>query len=87
MKYTTNLNDKDTIFKYSILFNTMLDFHYTRQWLIKSYGYGLNMKSHQCEEYNRVTWGYILERHAYMIYLRNDDMLIWFKLKYGESNK
>jgi hypothetical protein len=56
MKYTTNLNDKDTIFKYSILFNTMLDFHYTRQWLIKSYGYGLNMKSHQCEEYNRVTW-------------------------------
>ena len=84
MTYQYYRTKDDRFFKYGILFDTMLDFHYTRQWLTRSYGVGGDVVIEQ-EFDNQIKWGYHLEYHCYVIYLQDDAMLNWFKLKYGDA--
>jgi len=85
MKYSIHTFTENKNFKHGILFNTMLDYHYARQWITKTYGDGVNARLLLDAEYSQIKWGYVLERYSYMIYLRDDSMLSWFILKYGES--
>ena len=60
----------------------MLDFHRTRQWLSTTYGY-----SDVIDEENvpNEHWAFMIRLSSYMIYLRGDEELSWFKIKHGES--
>jgi hypothetical protein len=60
----------------------MLDFHRARQWLSATYGYS--------DEYNdngpaNEHWAFIIRLTSNVVYLKGDEELSWFKIKYGES--
>ena len=59
-------------FKYGLSMENMLDFHAARQWLSQTYG-------HEAIDH----WSRKLEYHNYILYLKSDNELGWFKLKFG----
>jgi hypothetical protein len=82
--YTRFINE-DPIFKHNIRIFNMLDFHYARQWMTKTYGEGVNIRCLPNGEFSQLKWGWQLRTHEYIICLRDDSILNWFTLKYGEQ--
>ena len=60
----------------------MLDFHETRQWLIQTYG--LSESIDKDVEYNP-HWAFYMKYNHYMLYLRGNEELSWFKIRHGEQ--
>jgi hypothetical protein len=60
----------------------MLDFHEARQWLTQTYG--ISDSTDKDVEYNK-HWAFFIKFQYYMLYVRDDQELSWFKMKYGEE--
>ena len=83
MNYTVNATVANDHFKYFIRVNKMLEFDSVRKWLTQTYG--------MAEQIDRDTihnprWGFTIRLGGSVVYLRGDEELSWFKMKYGESH-
>ena len=59
----------------------ILDFHRVRQWLSATYGYSDILNDEDVNEF----WAFSIKLDYYMIYLKGDAELSWFKIKHVES--
>lgn len=60
----------------------MLDFHSVRQWLSATYGYSGELNDDN--PYNK-HWAFIIRLNHNVVYLKGEEEVAWFKIKYGES--
>jgi hypothetical protein len=84
---TKNYKLEDTrpnnYFKYGIKVIGMLDFHAVRNWFSQTYG--------PCEslahgsKIDNLHWSFEIIYQNYTIYVKDDEELSWFKIKYGEQ--
>ena len=81
MKYYLHDTRENKYFKYGIQVNGMLDFHSVRRWCTDTYGIGANIT--RDEPISNENWAFYIIYQQYMIYLKGDEQLNWFKLKYG----
>ena len=71
-------------FKHGIRVRGMLDFHAVRNWFSQTYG--------PCEslahgnKIDNTHWSYEIIYQNYTIYVRGDEELSWFKIKYGDPS-
>lgn len=81
MTYTlTTLTAAEHNFKYLIRVARMLEFHNIRQWLSQTYGLAEQMDR---DTINNPHWGFEIRMGSNTVYLRDDEELGWFKIKYG----
>ena len=82
MKYNLHETRENQYFKYGIQIQGMLNFHATRNWFGQTYG--------PCEslahgnKIDNLHWSYHIVYQTYVIYVRGDEELSWFKIRYGE---
>jgi hypothetical protein len=82
MTYHIDLAMPNQHFKYIINVQRMLDFHTVRKWMSETYGYSENI-----EEDGRMAnahWAFFLKFSLHKIYLRGDEELSWFKIRWGD---
>jgi hypothetical protein len=61
----------------------MLEFHDVRRWFTETYGVGDDIS--RDEPLLNGHWAFFLKFQHYIVYVRGDDELAWFKLKYGQE--
>ena len=83
MKYNLHNTRDNRYFKYGIQIHGMLNFHAARNWFSQTYGVGADVG--RDEPISNEHWAFHLVYQTYMLYVRGDDELAWFKLKYGEE--
>ena len=71
-------------FKYGIRINGMLNFHAVRNWFTQTYG-PCESLAHG-EKINNKHWSYEIVYQNYTIYVKGDEELSWFKIKYGQEH-
>ena len=81
MKYYLHDTRENKYFKYGVQVNGMLDFHAVRRWCTDTYGVGADIT--RDEPISNENWAFYIIYQQYMIYLKGDEQLNWFKLKYG----
>jgi len=81
MKYYLHNTRENRYFEYGIQVNRMLEFHDVRRWCTVTWGPGADV-SHD-EPISNENWAFYIIYQQYMIYLKGDEQLNWFKLKYG----
>jgi hypothetical protein len=81
MKYYLHTTRENKYFKYGVQVNGMLDFHAARRWCTDTYGPGADVS--RDEPISNENWAFYIIYQQYMIYLKGDEQLNWFKLKYG----
>jgi hypothetical protein len=69
-------------FKYNIRIPMMLDFHQVRQWLSATYGYSDELND-DCPANKH--WAFIIRLSSNIVYLKGEEEVAWFKIKYGET--
>jgi len=69
-------------FKYAIHIPMILDFHYVRQWMSTTYGYS---DTYNEEKMPNEHWAFMIKLSRYVVYLKSEEELTWFKIKHGES--
>jgi hypothetical protein len=75
----TRLNDH---FKYLIRIGRMLEFHAVRNWFSQTYG--------SCEslahgnKIDNMHWSYEVVYQNYTVYVKGDEELSWFKIKWSD---
>jgi hypothetical protein len=82
MKYSVHLTRENKYFKHGIQVFEILDFHSARQWLSEAYGQSESVD--RDVKYND-HWAFYIKYNSYMLYVRGDEELSWFKIKYGEE--
>ncbi len=72
-------------FEYGIAIDRMLDFHAARRWLLQTYGHSESTNSPYWTlgEHLELHWTWAIAYQNYAIFLKGDDELGWFKLKFG----
>jgi hypothetical protein len=60
----------------------MLNFHAVRNWMSETYGFASTIAN---DLIDNAHWSFHMEYQVYMIYLRGDEELNWFKIKYGAA--
>ena len=79
MKYTQFSSFRPE-YQYGITVDRMLDFHEARIWLQSNYGWcGIVAEP----TYDNEHWAYHIEYTNYLIYLRGDAELAWWRLRWG----
>jgi hypothetical protein len=81
--YTVEDSSPNKYFKYIIDIGRMLDFHDVRKWLSDTYGYTEDIKKDQPD--TNLHWAFTINWKIHKVYLRGDEELSWFKIKYGEA--
>jgi hypothetical protein len=81
MNYSVNQTATHDHFKYFVRVDRMLDFDTARKWMSQTYGLA--------EQIDRDTihnphWGFAIRLGGSIIYLRGDEELSWFRIKWGE---
>lgn len=82
MKYSVHETRENKLYKHGIQVFKMLDFHDARQWMSHTYGYSESIDNNV--ELNK-HWAFFIKLNHYMLYVRNDKELAWFKMKYGQE--
>jgi len=82
MNYSVHQTRDNRYFKHGIQIQGMLNFHHARNWFSSTYGYASTIANDPVDNKH---WSYHLVYQTYMIYVRGDEELSWFKLKYGEE--
>jgi len=82
MNYSVHQTRDNRYFKHGIQIQGMLNFHEARNWFSSTYGYASTIAN---DPVGNEHWSYHLVYQTYMIYVRGDEELSWFKLKYGEE--
>lgn len=82
MRYTLEDTIPNDHFKYIIDIGRVLDFHDVRKWMSETYGYTEDIKKdqHDINPY----WAFTINWKLHKIYLRGDEELSWFKIRYGD---
>jgi hypothetical protein len=83
MKYTVEDTIPNKYFKYIVDIGRVLDFHDARKWMSETYGYSEDLKKDQHD--TNPHWAFTINFKLHKIYLRGDEELAWFKIKYGNS--
>jgi hypothetical protein len=84
MNYKLEDTRPNNYFKYGIKVIGMLDFHAVRNWFSQTYG--------PCEslahgsKIDNLHWSFEIIYQNYTIYVKDDEELSWFKIKYGEPS-
>lgn len=81
MKYSVHETRDNRYFKHGIQVHGMLNFHEARNWFSKTYGVASTIANDIIDNEH---WTFHLVYQTYMIYVKGDEELSWFKLKYGE---
>ena len=82
MRYSVHQTRDNRYFKHGIQVFNMLEFHDARQWLSEAYGQSESIDNDvPLNEH----WAFFLRLRHYMIYVRGDEELAWFKMKYGQE--
>ena len=82
MKYQLLDVRENDYFKYGIKISGMLSFHVVRNWFSQTYG--------PCESLahgNKIDnphWSYEVVYQNYTVYVKGNEELSWFKIKYGD---
>jgi len=84
MRYSLHETRDNRYFKYGIqILGTMLEFHNVRRWFTETYGVGDDIG--RDEPLVNGHWAFFLKFQHYIIYVKGDKELNWFKLKYGQE--
>lgn len=84
MKYSLHETRENKYFKHGVqILGTMLDFHEVRCWCTATYGTGADIDRDDPIENEH--WAFFVKFQHHMIYLKGDDELAWFKLRYGDE--
>ena len=81
MKYKVEDTIPNIHFKHSIKVRGMLDFHAVRSWFGQTYG-ACERLAHGSKIDNQ-HWSYEVIYQNYTIYVKGDEELSWFKIKWG----
>jgi hypothetical protein len=82
MRYTLEDTIPNEYFKYIIDIGKMLDFHIVRKWMSDTYGYTKDLKKDQ--PITNPHWAFTINWKLHKIYLKGDEELSWFKIRYGD---
>lgn len=86
MKYSLHQTRDNRYFKHGIqVLDNMLDFHEARRWFTETYGIGDDIS--RDEPLQNGHWAFQIAYTTYMIYVKGDEELNWFKLKYGQETE
>jgi hypothetical protein len=69
-------------FQHAVTMTAMLDFHAVRQWMTQAYGHAENVQQLDPQSESNC-WSWELVYRYYVIHLRSDSELSWFRLKFG----
>ena len=83
MKYSVHNTHDSRYFKYGIQIQGMLNFHEARNWFTRTYDIGDDISRNEPLLNGR--WAFQLVYQTYMIYVKGDEELAWFKMKYGQE--
>ena len=81
MKYTLEDTISNKYFKYIVDIGQVLNFHDARKWMSETYGYSDDLKKDQHD--TNPHWAFTINFRLHKIYLKGDEELSWFKIKYG----
>ena len=85
MNYSIHETRDNRYFKYSVkISGGMLNFHDARTWVTQTYGIGDDISKD--EPIVNGHWAFFIKYRHYVIYLKGDEELAWFKIKYGDPN-
>ena len=82
MKYSVHETRDNKYFKHGIQVHGMLNFHEAGNWMSRSYGFASTLANDIIDNEH---WSFHMEYQVYMIYVRSDEELAWFKMKYGQE--
>ena len=83
MKYIIEGPRPNDHFKYSIQVKGMLNFHDVRNWFSKTYGFASTIANNLI---NNEHWSFHMVYQTYVIYVKGDEELLWFKIKYSDPS-
>ena len=83
MTYTLEDAIPNKYFKYIVDIGQVLDFHEARKWMSETYGYSEDLKKYRPDCTNK-HWAFSINFRFHKIYLRGDEELSWFKIRYGD---
>jgi len=83
MKYSVHETIEQSYFKYGIEVKGMLNFHRTRQWFNRTYGFSTNVD--YVQPITNLHWAYHIVYQTYVFYVKDVEELAWFRLKYTEE--
>ena len=84
MKYSIHETRENKLYKHGIQVFSMLEYHGARKWLAETYGYGDSIDQDVDVNYNK-HWSFYMKFNHYMLYVKGDEELSWFKIKFGEE--
>lgn len=82
MRYSVHQTRENQLYKHGIQVFKMLDFHGARQWMSSTYGYTDDLNE---DKITNKHWAFLIKLNHYMIYVKGDEELSWFKMKYGQE--
>jgi hypothetical protein len=80
MNYKLETTVPNSHFKYLIRIGRMLEFDTVRRWLSQTYGLAEQIDR---DTINNPHWGFEVRLGGSTVYLRGEEELNWFKIKYG----
>jgi len=80
MNYKLENTVPNSHFRYLIRIGRMLEFDSARRWLSQTYGLAEQIDR---DTINNPHWGFEIRMGGCTVYLRGDEELNWFKIKYG----
>jgi hypothetical protein len=81
MKYSLHETRDNRYFKHGIQIHGMLNFHEARNWFCRTYGLASTLANDLIDNEH---WSFHLVYQTYIIYVKGDEELSWFKIKYGD---
>ena len=82
MNYTLIDAQPNDHFKYIVNIHRMLEFHAARQWMSQTYGFTEDIEEDKPNINEH--WAFFLKFSTHKIYLRGDEELSWFKIRWGD---
>ena len=84
MRYIVEDAIPNEYFKYIVDIGQVLDFHDVRKWMSETYGYSDDLRKYR-PDCNNKHWAFSINFRFHKIYLRGDEELAWFRIKYGNN--
>ena len=81
MNYTLEDTLPNKYFRYIVDIGKVLDFHDARKWMSETYGYTEDLKKDQPD--TNPHWAFSINWQIHKIYLKGDEELSWFQIRYG----
>jgi len=83
MNYSIHETRENKFFKYGIQVQGMLNFHQVRNWFSQTYGFASTIANDLIDNEH---WSFHMVYQTYMIYVKGDEELAWFKIRYGDQS-